>query len=269
MKKKGFTLIELLVVIAIIAILAAILFPVFAQAREKARAISCLSNLKQITLAGLMYAEDYDETLNGPANRSCWHERTNLTDYFWGDRWKTWPELLYPYVKSIDLFSCPDRRDSPAFGYSINVNSSNDDYPGAPTPPGTWNNGNCADPPTFPPGQASVALGSENSPAEIIWFYDSNSSVYQEGFQTWDAMEAFAIARPDKAKSLEIDGSESIAQVFQDGGGRVEASKLIREPHRHTSNMNIGWCDGHAKSLRPSSIKGKMWNLEGIDQPIE
>jgi len=61
MKKHGFTLIELLVVIAIIAILAAILFPVFAKAREKARQSSCLSNLKQIGLAGLSYAQDYDE----------------------------------------------------------------------------------------------------------------------------------------------------------------------------------------------------------------
>ena len=61
--KKGFTLIELLVVIAIIAILAAILFPVFARAREKARQTSCLSNLKQLTLGILMYAQDYDETM--------------------------------------------------------------------------------------------------------------------------------------------------------------------------------------------------------------
>ena len=65
MKKTGFTLIELLVVIAIIAILAAILFPVFAKAREKARQTSCLSNLKQMQLAQMMYADDYDEVLPG------------------------------------------------------------------------------------------------------------------------------------------------------------------------------------------------------------
>lgn len=63
MKEKGFTLIELLVVIAIIAILAAILFPVFARAREKARQTSCLSNLKQLALGVLMYTQDYDEIL--------------------------------------------------------------------------------------------------------------------------------------------------------------------------------------------------------------
>src|ERR671916_3232132 len=64
-KRNGFTLIELLVVIAIIAILAAILFPVFAQAREKARQASCLSNVKQIGLAAMMYVQDYDETYPG------------------------------------------------------------------------------------------------------------------------------------------------------------------------------------------------------------
>jgi prepilin-type N-terminal cleavage/methylation domain-containing protein len=74
MKTRGFTLIELLVVIAIIAILAAILFPVFARAREKARQTSCLSNVKQLTLGILMYAQDYDERLpfgyNGPQPRT-------------------------------------------------------------------------------------------------------------------------------------------------------------------------------------------------------
>src|SRR5690349_17008967 len=75
-RSHGFTLIELLVVIAIIAILAAILFPVFAQARERARAISCVSNLKQIALATNMYVQDYDETLMAgwlpPNGKTMW-----------------------------------------------------------------------------------------------------------------------------------------------------------------------------------------------------
>lgn len=95
-RKRGFTLIELLVVIAIIAILAAILFPVFARAREKARQASCQSNLKQLCTASLMYAQDYDERIMihrcdcGPPNAlACYHEAS------------------MPYIKNRQLFTCP------------------------------------------------------------------------------------------------------------------------------------------------------------------
>ncbi|HZO89261.1 MAG TPA: prepilin-type N-terminal cleavage/methylation domain-containing protein [Chthonomonadaceae bacterium] len=91
--RAGFTLIELLVVIAIIAILAAILFPVFAQAREKARAISCLSNAKQSGLAFAMYVQDYDET---------------TPKMGFGTDWWT---AIYPYTKNLDLYYCPDRNE--------------------------------------------------------------------------------------------------------------------------------------------------------------
>src|SRR5580704_9580530 len=87
---NGFTLIELLVVIAIIAILAAILFPVFAQAREKARAISCLSNTKQMGLAAIMYTQDYDETLVPVGNRYS-HPKSNWEQCSGGyDSWVDW-----------------------------------------------------------------------------------------------------------------------------------------------------------------------------------
>ena len=125
-KRHGFTLIELLVVIAIIAILAAILFPVFARAREAARKATCLSNLKQIALAAIMYAQDYDEVLPActgmgwccsphpvmPANlyRTTWNGTTGSVDF-----WQL-ADLLGPYVKSLDLFNCPTLiRRNPGF----------------------------------------------------------------------------------------------------------------------------------------------------------
>ena len=96
-RSRAFTLIELLVVIAIIAILAAILFPVFATAREKARASSCTSNLKQLGIAFLQYEQDYDE-LNP-------HGRDGGTTGWQGDGWAF---CIYPYVKSKGVFTCPD-----------------------------------------------------------------------------------------------------------------------------------------------------------------
>lgn len=100
MKSRGFTLIELLVVIAIIAILAAILFPAFARAREKARQASCASNLKQLALAHLMYAQDYDEKFI----RNTYGD--NATDHVILGNPRT---VLNAYVKNAQLWVCPSR----------------------------------------------------------------------------------------------------------------------------------------------------------------
>lgn len=105
--QSGFTLIELLVVIAIIAILAAILFPVFARAREKARTASCQSNLKQIALAAIMYAQDYDEVY-------CTWGRWDLAAVYpepagfdGASAGIAWPSLLFPYIKNLQIYRCP------------------------------------------------------------------------------------------------------------------------------------------------------------------
>jgi prepilin-type N-terminal cleavage/methylation domain-containing protein/prepilin-type processing-associated H-X9-DG protein len=101
MQRRAFTLIELLVVIAIIAILAAILFPVFAQAREKARATTCLSNLKQQGLGAMMYAQDYDETI-----MPFWYVDVPYTGQPFSQR-TTYYLLIQPYIKNWQIFKCP------------------------------------------------------------------------------------------------------------------------------------------------------------------
>jgi prepilin-type N-terminal cleavage/methylation domain-containing protein/prepilin-type processing-associated H-X9-DG protein len=110
---RAFTLIELLVVIAIIAILAAILFPVFAQAREKARAISCLSNEKQVSLGVIMYLQDYDETFPMYFYYVLTSEGTSSpTDPPFSPQYQDsivgWNEAIYPYVKNVGVFRCTD-----------------------------------------------------------------------------------------------------------------------------------------------------------------
>lgn len=136
MKRRGFTLIELLVVIAIIAILAAILFPVFAQARDKARQATCQSNMKQITLAAIMYSQDYDET--GPpmwtksnliAGQSGAFIDPNFYAVFTTCHFGNyWPDLVFPYVKAGKarntdgskgnraVFTCPSTAGNVDFG---------------------------------------------------------------------------------------------------------------------------------------------------------
>lgn len=146
-RKTGFTLIELLVVIAIIAILAAILFPVFAKAREKARQASCLSNVKQLMNAAMMYVQDYEE---------C---------YPWTDTMKTdgraWPFMLEPYIKNWDIMVCPSLKSlsSKNYAYGSVVYPVEPKY--AVTVPFYWN--------TKP-----VSMAEINAPANTMFLVESN-----------------------------------------------------------------------------------------------
>jgi prepilin-type N-terminal cleavage/methylation domain-containing protein/prepilin-type processing-associated H-X9-DG protein len=158
LRRSGFTLIELLVVIAIIAILAAILFPVFARAREKARQTSCLSNVKQIGLGLLMYAQDFDEAF--PA-KWWWFVHTP-TGYTLSTNYLTWAECITPYVKNDQLFQCPSRQQTQAqmpyntFPFVYNYNGAN--------PDGAIGIGSA--------GLDWCPLGDVKAPATMVMLYD-------------------------------------------------------------------------------------------------
>jgi len=123
MKRKGFTLIELLVVIAIIAILAAILFPVFAQARESARQTQCTNNQKQIATSVLMYVQDYDETFPMSAyfGTNPQGQRALVAVY----------DVLAPYIKNVDIFVCPSYR--PGIDWPQRVQAAGSPFPALAT----------------------------------------------------------------------------------------------------------------------------------------
>jgi len=163
---RGFTLIELLVVIAIIAILAAILFPVFARAREKARQASCLSNMKQIGLAMLMYIDDYDEQF-------CRVTCSGGTNYKWFDP-------IDPYIKNKQILFCPSLRGQSSQG------TPNTDY----VLNGCFAQGAALAMFEYPAEQIMVAERGHNKPYEGYkpWPNDGASwhdlSTYQHGTPT-------------------------------------------------------------------------------------
>ena len=144
--RKGFTLIELLVVIAIIAILAAILFPVFAKAREKARQASCLSNCKQLGLGIMQYAQDYDEKL--PSYLAPWPAVPV------GNEGCDWWNGVYPYTKNTQVYVCPSYQRIGAWNYNNHL------FPVCPSY-------------GMNQGLYGVSLGAIRFPAECIILGDS------------------------------------------------------------------------------------------------
>jgi prepilin-type N-terminal cleavage/methylation domain-containing protein len=173
-QRRGFTLIELLVVVAIISLLAMILFPVFARARENARRASCLSNLKQLSLAVIQYTQDYDERM--PA----YEDNIPYTSWVMEN---IWIGKISPYIKNVQIFFCPsDQSKTTVFDFA-KANFSNI----YPYRAGDWNNnvsygyngiGLAASVPTsWTPdwSKGGIALAALDNPSEIIMFADTGN----------------------------------------------------------------------------------------------
>jgi len=258
--RRAFTLIELLVVIAIIAILAAILFPVFAQAREKARAISCMSNIKEVELASQMYLQDYDEVMvlgNYPAVGTPA-----------GSVW--WPTALQPYIKTWNIYRCPDMGDPlniwsggpfdwyanwqvfASVGYNYDVLSH-------------FNGADCSN-------STGHSLATLSQPASTIAFADSAAgtgitgtapagSLYlnpQNGFTNVNGPLEYS-----RAGSGSAPGWFTTCVWYNGQLGGYDWAVAPNNPTpdyvgfagpRHNGGANIGWADGHAKFLRISAL---------------
>jgi prepilin-type N-terminal cleavage/methylation domain-containing protein/prepilin-type processing-associated H-X9-DG protein len=268
-RKSGFTLIELLVVIAIIAILAAILFPVFAQAREKARGISCLSNIKQQGLAVLMYVQDYDE--NFPA--------TTVYDFSNSYETDSWIARVAPYIKNGDLFWCPDdsttggynRFSQTGFGPAVSY-AGNALCGGAHladnTPVGIFGlvQGDCcgwasffhdgviADASvTYPASTIAIGehLSVDNQYCSLGWIGANTAWIWPTNVMMWDDSP---LGGDGYYASMNIpDGDISATPAYpNNSNGGISA--------HHTGLGNFLFADGHAKAMHPAQTNPSGWN---------
>lgn len=217
--RKAFTLIELLVVIAIISIIAAILFPVFSQVREKARATACLNNTKQLGLAEMQYVQDNDETFWNEPNVSI----ANMPPFY--------SELLMPYVKSKGVFSCPDNTKAGSLGFSSYATPSyNPAYGFADPGIHSTYSGVAAGSPT--------TLAQLQSPSELVLLSDA--------VMYWNQ----TLCEPDPQKG---SGKGSHYFVEGDPNSGFPFINTIGQP-LHQGGMTFVYADGHAKWGRVTAI---------------
>lgn len=223
-KRSGFTLIELLVVIAIISILAAILFPVFARARENARRTSCLSNLKQIGLGIMQYTQDNDEKY--PMAYIATGQTTSpIGKPVWANTVWFWQEIVYPYVKSEQVYACPSSINQTLYAgyYAFNYGANRlvFKYPSTP-----------------------LSTAAVTNSANLYMLMDSG------GYDPTPVNPQGGV--------LEANGWRYLPGAYKNAGiacftGQVYTPDCQAEG-RHFDGLNVTFADGHAKWLKSSIV---------------
>jgi prepilin-type N-terminal cleavage/methylation domain-containing protein/prepilin-type processing-associated H-X9-DG protein len=237
---KAFTLIELLVVIAIIAILAAILFPVFAKAREKARQITCASNLKQLGIAFLQYSEDYDEAM--PCGTATGNGFTNGSPGLY----EGWAGQIYTYAKSTAVYTCPDdsTKASGANEYPLSYMANGgvmDSF---------VNNGNYS---------TSNNISQMTAPASTVLLFEVSG--HQAAISTPGEIDSQSAVGWVGHPVSNIPGGTGLYQTGFLGGGSQQQSSAAAtdggyaaQTGRHTDMANYLLCDGHVKALHGAGV---------------
>jgi prepilin-type N-terminal cleavage/methylation domain-containing protein/prepilin-type processing-associated H-X9-DG protein len=233
-RRKGFTLIELLVVIAIIALLAAILFPVFARARENARRSACQSNLKQIMVGVMQYVQDYDEMYPPAWNRP---DGTNTT---------MWYQLTQPYIKSTQIFQCPSDSNKTAMSFAS-----------ATAPPGfvprfhfsysrNWD--------TMDNNETvGIAIADLDNSAGVVFMTDGGLRITTPGVAD--------ISMPKKDGCLFLASSTGATTKNSDKSGNVTGTdgNWGGPAPRHLETANVAFCDGHVKAMKTTWYADNKW----------
>ncbi|RYZ84360.1 MAG: DUF1559 domain-containing protein [Proteobacteria bacterium] len=229
-QRPAFTLIELLVVIAIIAILAAILFPVFARARENARRASCMSNLKQIGLGVMQYTQDYDEIYPAKRWSGSGSEQLNET--------MSWRRMTYPYVKSSQIYTCPSN--------TYGAEPANDSYPGYAIL--------AASDPRF---TRSYSINGQSG-------YIGGTPIAEEyNLPNYRPSSLSSVTEPAQTVYVSEYSWRDAAVNWEDGNAlNPNARGLYFSGHLNTCNFLFA--DGHVKAMKPSATGSpvNMWNVE-------
>lgn len=271
-KNQAFTLIELLVVIAIIAILAAILFPVFAQAREKARQTSCLSNIKQTSLALISYTVDYDEVMPIAFPHIAPINGGNSYD-------EPWDSQLQPYIKSVQIFTCPSdavprlsAASVPWWDGSFKSKAIERSYAymgHIATQQGISGGYGTRDPNTGMSdwGASPTKIATISSPAETIAIVENWSP--NQGTAS-DSM----IGGSWGSEFTDCDTSKLAGRTYPSTApidnfpGACSATYTSHKPMPgHMNQGNYGFSDGHAKVMRWAQVRGNDFYLFKLAKP--